>query len=181
MSTLICNISIWWDNLWSLMFFYFYYIPVTVWLQSGYCMQASRVVMSVWGPYCLVFRGRCYLMNISFLDPSQQFNNAVLNACLAWILISLGMLSRLLTWWLFFQMRQLTLELYFSLFASVSNLLLYIFLLFCLLFTLCLKFLTFAESWLWYSQDLVQDLALDLFINLALCCGQVRGMSLLSF
>lgn len=75
-------------------------------------------------------------MKISFLDPSQQLNNAILNACLAWILISLGTLSRLLTWRLFFQMRQLILELYFSLFASVSNLVLYNFLLFCLYFTL---------------------------------------------
>lgn len=29
-------------------------------------------------------------MNISFLDPSQQFNNAILSACLAWLLISFG-------------------------------------------------------------------------------------------
>lgn len=56
-------------------------------------------------------------MNISCLDPSQQFNSAILSACLAWILISLGMLSRSLSWRLSFQMRQLMLELRFSSFA----------------------------------------------------------------
>lgn len=119
-------------------------------------------------------------MNISFLDPSQQFNSAILSACSAWILISLGMLSRLLTWRFFFQMRQLTLELYFSLFASVSNWSC-VFFCYSVSFLFCLKVLTFAESWLWYSQDLVQDLALDLFVNLASCCGQVRSMHLLQY